>query len=80
MREIGEKDWFVANEDDTYYCGDCLPPEIYPGDPDVEVWEFYSTGWLAPCMCKICKLSLPIYLDGELSEGQELPCFRRDIP
>lgn len=48
-------------------CDDCIPAELRArmGDDDVEVWEEGSGGWIAPVICKECKLSIPVYVDGE---------------
>jgi hypothetical protein len=56
---------FVANRDGTYHCADCIPSTVDLGDPDVEVWEERSDGWLRPVICCKCKLSIPVYVDGK---------------
>jgi len=58
---------FVANADGTFYCNDCIPADLDVGSFDVETWEEYSSGWTAPCVCRECKLSIPVYVDGEPS-------------
>lgn len=56
--------WFVADAE-GFLCGDCNDAKkLYDvADEDTQVWEFYSSGWLAPCVCGGCGLSLPVYLD-----------------
>jgi hypothetical protein len=59
-------DYFIAEPRGKFVCGDCNQKVKGPhhdiSSPRVEVWEFYSDGWTAPCVCRICKLSMPIYL------------------
>ena len=57
---------FIAVKD-GFICSDCLlPAEVKTlGDTNVEVWEEYSGGWTAPCVCKRCHLSIPVYVDSE---------------
>lgn len=58
-------EFFIA-EKRSFVCGDCNErprgPRYDVSDPRVEVWEFYSAGWKAPCVCRICRLSIPIYI------------------
>jgi hypothetical protein len=58
---------FVANNDGTFTCENCLSDELRArlGDDDVEVWEEYSDGWLEPCVCSACHLSIPVYVTGK---------------
>ena len=63
------RDIFVI-EGDEVTCGPCLPDDIDPADTDVEVWEFGSNGWLRPMVCSQCKLSIPVYVDGEVQVGE----------
>jgi len=37
---------------------DCSPD-------DVECWDVGSEGWISPVVCKQCKLSIPVVVDGE---------------
>lgn len=50
---------------DGFLCADCIPPEVDMSDPKVEVWKEYSSGWTGSCICKECKLSIPIYVDAD---------------
>lgn len=58
---------FVANADGTFTCADCIPADLDVGSSGVETWEEHSHGWTAPCVCRECKLSIPVYVDGEPS-------------
>jgi hypothetical protein len=65
------EDIFVVTAEDEVICGPCLPDHIDPADTDVEVWAFASEGWLAPCVCTVCGLSIPVYVNGEQNERRE---------
>lgn len=68
----GDHPWktiFVAVSD-GFICGPCLPDGVDPEDQDVEVWDLWSSGWTGPCVCKVCKLSIPVYIDGD-DHGRE---------
>lgn len=56
--------YFIATKTD-FLCGRCndRTKEFDITDPAVQVWEFYSQGWLGPCICKGCHLSIPVYID-----------------
>jgi hypothetical protein len=56
---------FVANADGTFYCADCIPAEVDVSLDETQVWQEYSSGWTAPCVCRECKLSIPVYVDVE---------------
>lgn len=60
-------DIFVANKDDTFTCGPCLTESERKtlGDPEVEVWEVGGDGWMNPIVCKRCKMSIPVVVNGE---------------
>lgn len=60
---------FIATKT-IFLCGDCNEKlrRFDITDPAVQVWEFYSDGWLAPCICDRCKLSIPIYINAQLQE------------
>ena len=62
---------FVAEEEGAYLCSDCIPASLDLGDPAVEVWEEFSDGWTGPCVCRVCKLSIPVYVDGQEAEAAE---------
>lgn len=49
------------------YCSDCIPERLRErlGDGDVDTWEEFSDGWLTAPVCQVCKLSIPVYCDGE---------------
>jgi hypothetical protein len=49
---------FVANADGTFYCADCIPVEVDVSLDETQVWQEYSSGWTAPCVCRECKLSI----------------------
>lgn len=61
-------DWFIAEPRGKFVCAECNAepggPHHDPSDDRVEVWPYYSDGWTAPCICRMCKLSLPIYVNG----------------
>lgn len=51
-------------------CWPCLSNEeralIKKSDDDAfQVWEEYSDGWTGSPVCDRCKLSIPVYVDGE---------------
>jgi len=56
---------FVANPDGTFHCADCIPATVDVGAADVETWEEYSDGWIGPCVCSACQLSIPVYINGK---------------
>lgn len=60
----GRLEYFIATKT-TFLCGDCNEKlgRYNIEDPAVQVWDFYSEGWLAPCICERCQLSLPIYIN-----------------
>jgi len=64
------EDIFVATGPDTYLCAECLNTPAHDelrarlGDVDVDVWEEFSDGWLSAPVCAECKLSLPVYVNG----------------
>jgi hypothetical protein len=71
---FGRHPWeniFVVTEDGDVICGPCLPDYVDPGDQDVEVWAFYTEGWLGPCVCMTCGFSIPVYVNGEQDHGRE---------
>jgi len=67
---------FVAHADGAFTCEDCLSAELRArlGDDDVQVWEEYSEGWLGPCVCATCHLSIPVYVTGRepVTEAAEI--------
>jgi hypothetical protein len=63
-RCAGHPGIFLANADGTFLCAGCTPPEIDLGDDRVEVWEVGSSGWLSPVVCRDCKLSIEVFVDG----------------
>jgi hypothetical protein len=76
-------DIFVANADGTYTCGPCLPDDVDPGANDVQVWDTYSRGWTGPVLCCKCKLSIPVYVEGEAAveaTGVCVGCCATDRP
>lgn len=56
---------FIAHHDGTFTCGPCTPDGVDPGDDDVQVWEVGSHGWTAPVVCRACRKSIEVYVDGE---------------
>lgn len=58
---------FIAHRDETFTCEDCWTEaeRESTADADVQVWEERSHGWIGPCVCARCKLSIPVYVDGE---------------
>lgn len=69
-----------VDTDDGCICQDCLPshPEIDVSDDATQVWQEYSDGWLAPCVCVDCKLSIPVYVDGVQAVKYEIDCEPED--
>lgn len=71
------EDIFVATGPDSYLCSDCLNTPEHDalrarlGDDDVDVWEDYSAGWLSAPICAGCKLSLPVYVNGNDPDPDE---------
>ncbi len=63
-RSDGLRGTFVANADGTFLCNRCIPPHLDLGDERVEVWEVGSSGWLTPVICRDCKLSIEVFVDG----------------
>lgn len=63
--------WFIADRD-TFLCGDCNAHtnEYDVGLDRTEVWEWFSHGWLGPVVCRRCKLSIPVVIDGEAPAGR----------
>lgn len=56
---------FVA-DDDGFLCEACAVERgVDLGDDAVQTWEVGGDGWLAPCVCRGCKLSIPVVVDGE---------------
>lgn len=55
---------FVANDDGTFYCSDCIPDDVDVSLDEVEVWEEGSHGWVGQPICRVCQLSIPVYVDG----------------
>ncbi len=49
------------------FCMDCAPNEVVEnsGESFVDLWEEGSDGWVAAPICEICKLAIPVYVDGE---------------
>ena len=60
------RDWFI-HDGDEFVCGDCNHRlKLHDVSLDTtEVWEWFSNGWLGPCVCRVCKLSIPVILDGD---------------
>ena len=57
-------DVFVAM-DDFFLCQACATADsIDLGDDDVQTWEVGGRGWTSPCVCRDCKLSIPVIIDG----------------
>lgn len=56
--------WFVA-DGDAVLCGDCNERlgTYDVNDDAVQVWEFWSEGWLGPVVCDSCHASLPVVVD-----------------
>ena len=56
---------FVANDDGTYFCSDCIPDTVDVSLDSVQVWEVGSHGWTGQPKCCVCHLSIEVYVDGE---------------
>jgi hypothetical protein len=62
-------DIFVAHDDGTFECEPCAAAKgIDFGDDDVNTWEVGGGGWLGPVVCCACKLSIPVYVNGNDEE------------
>lgn len=60
---------FVAHPDGTFQCESCADKDKVDWlSDDTNVWEVGSRGWLGPVVCRTCKLSIPVYVDGEEAE------------
>ncbi len=48
------------------FCPDCIPDEVRKnlGESFVDTWEIHSDGWMKPIVCQVCKLSIPVIIDG----------------
>lgn len=53
---------FVARDDGTFLCSQCLAlhREIDVSDPRTEVWQEGSSGWTAPLTCAECKEEISV--------------------
>jgi hypothetical protein len=60
---------FVAHGGDSYTCEDCFSPDLRARLGDVEIWEEGSHGWIGQPKCSSCKLSIPVYVDGDDVNG-----------
>lgn len=56
---------FVCDSEAGIFCSDCIPDDLDISDEDVQTWEEHSGGWISPVICQVCKLSIPVYVDGE---------------
>lgn len=68
---------FVALDND-FLCEDCLPADLRArlGDEDVQVWGEYSSGWTEPVICRDCRRSIPVFVNGHVAhEGPDEPPF-----
>ncbi len=59
-------DVFVAHADGTYQCEVCARlAGVDLGADETQTWEVGGAGWLAPLVCRTCRLSIPVVVDGE---------------
>ena len=72
-------DIFVAHDDGSFTCSDCTPTSLDLGDPDVEVWEVGSRGWTGPVVCRDCKLSIEVYVDGRDETNDTSPATATNL-
>lgn len=62
---------FIHSNDGTY-CPECAPAylvsvgALWEGD-EIEVREVRSEGWTSPPVCSSCRISIPVYCNGEES-------------
>lgn len=49
---------------DHVFCEDCIPADVDLAVSDTQVHREYSHDWLAAPVCRVCQLSLPVYIDG----------------
>lgn len=54
---------FVARDDGTFLCSQCLAlhREIDVSDPRTNVWQEGSSGWTAPLACAECKEEISVH-------------------
>lgn len=67
--ELPEQRLFVAERSGTHVCQDCfaeagITDEVLSSE-DTEVWEERSHGWVGQPLCRLCKLSIPVYVDDQ---------------
>lgn len=56
---------FVALAD-GFLCEECArDAQLDLGSDDVQTWEVGGDGWLGPCVCNECKLSIPVIVNGD---------------
>lgn len=57
---------FVHDNTGTY-CPDHIPAAMRRrlGDDDIQTWLTYEGGWTEPLICDVCKLAIPVYIDGD---------------
>lgn len=59
-------DYFIVTDDGFVYCETCAKDKGIDIDaPDTVLWEVFGGGWLGPCICAGCDLSIPVYVNGE---------------
>lgn len=69
---VPEPEPFIHSSAETI-CPDCLTDleRARLGDVEVEVWETYSEGWVAPPICNRCRLAIPVYVNGDATPDEE---------
>jgi hypothetical protein len=52
------------------FCPDCIPKSVADnlGEDFVDTWRTYEGGWTSPPICQVCKLAIPVIIDGNTSE------------
>jgi len=57
---------FVHDEKHGTFCDACIPAELRArlGDDDVSTWRYLSDGWIKAPICSVCRLAIPVVVDG----------------
>lgn len=50
------------------FCPDCIPEGVRKnlGEDFVDTWRTYEGGWTSPPICQVCKLAIPVIIDGNM--------------
>ena len=73
--------FFINDYKGKNYCPECAEEafgadwpsgessKLDGSDPGDCCWETFTTGWTGPVVCSVCKMSIPVYVDGK--EGEQ---------